>query len=122
MQIQTAYVAVEPKKRREQGPASSVSREDLGLLETGTGATSIATGSTSREPPTTSSSSTVAPGPGPSRTNPLGFSMVSSTTGILSGKSKSSAGSMRRSRIVITVKRTEAYQEWLEDNPLHEVH
>lgn len=31
-------------------------------------------------------------------------------------------GTLRRSRIVITVKRTEAYVKWLKENPIQDIH
>lgn len=78
VQIQTSYVAVEPKKRREHGPAGSVFREEAGA------------------------------------------STLSSSTAAGSGKAKGAAGTLRRARIVITVRRTAAYEAWLADHPLHE--
>ena len=33
-----------------------------------------------------------------------------------------SEGTLRRSRIVITVKRTEAYVKWLKENPIQDIH
>lgn len=34
---------------------------------------------------------------------------------------KSSAGALRRARIIITVQRTEAYKKWLEENPVQDI-
>lgn len=102
VQIQTSYVAVEPKRRRDHGQADSARKEDSGSVKAGTGVTSITTRSTSREP----TKESTAPG----------------SSGPSAGKSKPSSGAMRRARIVITVKRTKAYEEWLIDNPIHDTH
>lgn len=126
VRIQTSYVAVEPKKRKEHGP-SSVSEEASGTAPaTETGATSATTGTPPRQPQAIDSAMPVAAaGPGTPRIDqPPGASTAdhSSTASASQGKPKSSAGTMRRARIVITVKRTEAYKKWLEDNPIHDTH
>lgn len=124
VRIQTSYVAVEPKKRKELGPTSSVSEEASGSPQTETGATSATTGTPTRQPQAIDSAMPVAvTEPGPSRIDQPGASTVdTSTASASSGKLKSSAGTMRRARIVITVKRTEAYEKWLEDNPIQDTH
>jgi len=122
VQIHTSYVAVEPKKRREHGPTRGVSEEASGSPRTGTGATSATTRTPSRQPQAIDSSLPVAAEPGHSRIDQPGASTVDSSTSALPGKPKSSAGTMRRARIVITVKRTEAYKKWLEDNPIQDTH
>ena len=64
------------------------------------------------------SSVAAAAQPGHSRIDRPGASPTySSASSAPQGKPKSSAGTMRRARIVITVKRTDAYKKWLEDNP-----
>lgn len=67
-----------------------------------------------------------AAGPGPTRIDQPGASSTtteSSTAGSTPGsKSKPPAGTLRRARIVITVKRTEAYKKWLQDNPIPDTH
>lgn len=105
VQIQTSYVPVEPKRRRDHGVADGVRKGDSGSFKTGTGATSVTTRSSSREIQTTDSSS-LPPGSG----------------GSLPGKPNSSPNNLRRARIVITVKRTKAYEEWLKDNPIQDTH
>jgi len=117
--IQTSYVTVEPKKRREHRPIS-VSDEASGSPKTGTGATSATTGTPSRQPQAMDSPRPPANRPGHSRISQPGPSNLDSSTSVSSGKPKSSAGAMRRARIVITVKRTNAYKKWLEDNPIQD--
>ena len=39
----------------------------------------------------------------------------------ISGKPKDSSKELRRARMIITVKRTEDYKKWLEENPLQDV-
>lgn len=118
--INTSYVTVEPKKRREYRPPSSVSEEASGSPRIETGATSATARARSRQPQAIDSSLSVAAGPG--RLDQPGPSPMDSSTAASSGKPKSSAGTLRRARIVITVKRTEAYKKWLEDNPIQDVH
>lgn len=115
VQIQTSYVSVEPKKRREHGPTSS---EASGSPRE-TAATSATTGPPPRQHQATDSSQQVAAAPGPSR---IEKSTIDSSAAPSQGKPKASAGTMRRARIVITVKRTEAYKKWLEDNPIQDAH
>lgn len=119
VQIQTSYVTVEPKKRREHRP---ISDEASGSPKTGTGATSATTGTLSRQPQAIDSSRPPVDRSGHSRINQPGPSNLDSSTSVSSGKPTSSAGAMRRARIVITVKRTHAYKKWLEDNPIQDTH
>ena len=135
LRINTSYVTVEPKKRREYEPSNIGKKEDAsGSPNTETGATSATTGShlipsqTTREP--SSSLKQAADQIGTSRINQPESSRSSTTESSSSalppmpqsvGKptaSKPSSGSLRRARIVITVKRTEAYEKWLVDNPI----
>ncbi len=116
IRIQTSYVSVEPKKRREYGPTSNVGEKSQGSPLTETGATAA----------TTEPSETIEPSL-PAATA-LGYSEVEqpvvSTVDPSSsaGKAKSSSGTLRRARIVITVKRTDAYKKWLLENPIHDIH
>lgn len=121
VRIQTSYVSVEPKKRREFGPSRSVGEEASGSPQTGTGATSTTTGSSSRPSQAIDSSLPLAAA-GPSRIGQPGASAIDSSMSPSPAKPKSSSGSMRRARIVITVKRTEAYKQWLKDNPIQDTH
>ena len=84
--IQTSYVTVEPKRRKQQGQSDPLAPAAAGAsipLET-TPQHAAAQGSASspRGPP------------------------------------PSGGRELRRARIVITVKRTESYERWLEENPL----
>ena len=104
--IQTAYVNVDPKKRREFGP---MSEEVFGSPDTATGPTSATTGV-----PTIDQSA-------PLVGEPISSADLSSPV-TLSQLIKSSGGTLRRARIVITVKRTADYKKWLEENPLQDNH
>jgi hypothetical protein len=85
--VQTSYVAVEPKRRR-QDPRRSSNRSDTGDL-----AASLSTTAASAE-----------------------------VLGTGESQDRSQSGrELRRARIVITVKRTESYRQWLLDNPLQSV-
>mmetsp|Transcript_31115 Transcript_31115/g.66244 ORF Transcript_31115/g.66244 Transcript_31115/m.66244 type:complete len:282 (+) Transcript_31115:240-1085(+) len=122
VRIQTSYVTVEPKKRREHGPSSSITEEASGSPKTGTGATSATTGTSSRQPQALDSSRQVVAGPGPSRINQPGTSTFDLSIRASPGKPKASGGAMRRARIVITVQRTDAYKKWLKENPIQDTH
>ena len=134
LRINTSYVTVEPKKRREFEPSNTGKKEDAsGSPNTETGATSATTGSQLIPSQTRESSSSLKQAVdqiGTSRINqpePSRSSTTESSSSALppmpqsAGKpsaSKPSSGSLRRARIVITVKRTEAYEKWLVDNPI----
>ena len=127
---------MEPKKRREYEPSSNIGKKEdaSGSPNTETGATSATTGShpipsqTTRE--SSSSLKQAANQIGTPRINQPESSRSSTTESSSSalppmpqsaGKPtapKPSSGSLRRARMVITVKRTEAYEKWLLDNPI----
>ncbi len=108
--IQTSYVYVDPKKRREVGPTSEgVS----GSPETATGPTSDTTGTPTVQPQGIES---------PLVGEPIPSSADLSSPVTLCQLMKASGGTLRRARIVITVKRTADYKKWLEDNPLQDTH
>jgi len=118
VRIQTSYVSVEPKKRRDYGPTSNIGEKSQGSPQTET-----ATTSATKEPPETIESS--LPVAAELRYSELGqpvASTVDSSSSQTAGKTKSSSGTLRRARIVITVKRTEAYEKWLLDNSIHDIH
>lgn len=108
VRIQTSYVYVDPKKRREVGPTSE------GVSGgTATGPTSATTGTPTVQPQGIESPLVGEPKPSPA-------DLSSPVT--LSQLMKASGGLLRRARIVITVKRTADYKKWLEDNPLQDTH
>jgi hypothetical protein len=94
--VQTSYVTVEPKRRR--APTSS---------QSGTALDTEMAGSTQQyQQP----QQYAVPGD------------VTSTPAISEGGGRVSAGrELRRARIVITVKRTASYKQWLDDNPLQTI-
>jgi len=117
VRIQTSYVSVEPKKRKEYGP-TKVGEKSQRSPQTESGATAATT-----EPPKTIESSLpFAAELGHSEVEQPVASTVDSSISATAGKTKSSSGTLRRARIVITVQRTEAYKTWLLDNPIHDIH
>ena len=122
--IHTSYVNVEPKRRRQsphqQGEVSSTTTKE-GVTST---PTSEDTTNTKSESHTSSApSSTVAESK--KTTNSSESQQDSKQPAIPSSSSRNSAkpsGSggnreLRRARILVTVKRTESYERWLEENP-----
>lgn len=98
--VQTSYVAVEPKRRKSSQPTQSGAGEAH--------ASSEAAGSQQQQQQAESPAAAAAASPAPS---------VSSR----GGRGGSAGRELRRSRIVITVKRTESYERWLEENPLQAI-
>ena len=97
--VQTSYVTVEPKRRKQgQGGASG--------------------GQGDAPSPPAAAATTAAAGPS--------SEAASDQTGQGSSRQQKAAGGaggreLRRARIVITVKRTESYERWLEENPLQAI-
>lgn len=90
VRVQTSYVTVEPKRRR-QDPSPQPSSTSTPLAQQHETTTTAAA----------ASKTTADPSPPQGR--------------------PSSGRELRRARIVITVKRTQSYKQWLEDNPLQAV-
>lgn len=99
IRIQTSYVAVEPKKKKER--ASSTSDTSHGSLPTPAGSASPIAAAASR---IDRSQAVTMDSPSVPENQNL------------------PEGTLRRSRIVITVKRTEAYVKWLKENPIQDIH
>ena len=114
--IQTSYVVVEPKKRKEYLLPSAVTacEESEGSPRSEI-LTSTEIVSHPRQYPALDTLA-VAANKGQAT---LDHSAVSSV--LSPGNSKFSAGSLRRARIVITLQRTEAYTKWLEENPIQDI-
>ncbi|KAL7459152.1 hypothetical protein ACHAWC_011164 [Mediolabrus comicus] len=85
--LQTSYVAVEPKKKKETSSETS-----------------------HRSHPTAASEPII------DRSQAVTFDPS------VSYHENLPEGTLRRSRIVITVKRTEAYVKWLKENPIQDIH
>jgi len=110
--VHTSYVTVEPKRRKNPSPAKEPDEEGLQL--------SASVVQPSDDAPKPLYSDVVA--------NTSG--MVEATQSALDEPEDSQAGGLggprgrapgrelRRARIVITVRRTESYTRWLEENPL----
>lgn len=90
VRVQTSYVTVEPKRRKQPGGSP-------------------------QQGPAVSTSVPVAVGGQGQLGDPSG--LPSQPTGRRSGSGRE----LRRARIVITVKRTESYKQWLEENPLQAI-
>lgn len=119
VKIETSYVTVEPKKRREYRPSRGASEEASGSPLIETGQASSATRTHERQPQEIDSSLPAAARP--LRENQPG-PPIDTSTAASSGKGKSSSGTLRRARIVITVKRTDSYKKWLAENPIQDIH
>lgn len=119
--IQTSYVSVDPKKRRELGPPRSVCEEVSGSPGAATGTTSASTGTPTMPLQLMESSLPVVAEPESSPVHhPVTPQKDLSNPVASTQLMKTSDGSLRRARIVITVKRTATYKKWLEDNPLQD--
>ena len=100
--LQTSYVAVEPKKKKERSDSS---------IDTSHG-------------PLPTPSESASPMAAAAAASKIDQSSQAVTMGSpsVSDHQNLPEGTLRRSRIVITVKRTEAYVKWLEDNPIQDIH
>lgn len=99
--LQTSYVAVEPKKKKDRAASTSDQPTSHGSLPTPAESAAPTAAAASRID--RSQAVTIDPPSVPEQQN-------------------LSEGTLRRSRIVITVKRTEAYVQWLKENPIQDVH
>jgi hypothetical protein len=99
--VQTSYVTVEPKRRRQTPlqPGTATDEADV-------------TAASAQQMQHSQPQQYASPGES-TPTATLGQSYVSERGGRVSGGRE-----LRRARIVITVKRTESYRQWLIDNPL----
>lgn len=88
--METSYVSVEPKRRRQAAPLPGTPGEAT------TAGTAAAASPQQQQQP--------------QQQSPLAAAVRGAA-----------ARDLRRARIVITVKRTEMYKQWLEDNPLQAV-
>ena len=113
--VNTSYVTVEPK-RRKQAPQQEEQEEDVG-----TSVDQEASGTASAKPAGADSQQEEARTPPPA----AGVAAAASAAPSHSMRQGRSSGSgtreLRRARIVITVRRTESYKRWLEENPLQAI-
>lgn len=117
IRIQTSYVAVEPKKKKEHGLGSAA---DVSEIIAGSPQAEPVVTTTMPQPRLSRGLDTLAAAAEQGRAK-LDQSVGGSQSTISSpGKSKSSVGAMRRARIVITVRRTDAYKKWLQENPIQD--
>jgi len=103
--LQTSYVAVEPKKKKDRAASISDQPTSHGSLPT----------------PAESAAPTAAAAA--AATSRIDRSQaVTMDSPSVPEHQNLSEGTLRRSRIVITVKRTEAYVQWLKENPIQDIH
>lgn len=116
IRIQTSYVAVEPKKRKDQAHGNTaVTSED-----TSTPSFAVAPSSSPSSHSHSLQTSEATAVQGQSAVDrAIGTSEASMTSS--QGKSRAPVGTLRRARIIITVRRTKAYEKWLEENPIQDV-
>lgn len=101
VRVQTSYVTVEPKRRKQHQAGGSSQEEQRHRSDP-------STASVAAQPP-------VAEG---SADQP---SQGTQGTSRQRGSGPSGGRELRRARIVITVKRTESYERWLQENPLQAI-
>lgn len=101
IRLQTSYVAVEPKKKKDRAASISDQPTSHGSLPT----------------PAESAATTAAAASRIDQSQSAGMDIPS-----IPEQQNLSEGTLRRSRIVITVKRTDAYVQWLKENPIQDVH
>mmetsp|Transcript_62202 Transcript_62202/g.69610 ORF Transcript_62202/g.69610 Transcript_62202/m.69610 type:complete len:338 (+) Transcript_62202:249-1262(+) len=130
VRIHTSYVNVEPKRRRQ---VSQKRQQQQQQCEVSTAATSV-TATEKHVPPIGDSASSsdhlesislntihaVSLSTAVNSPNKSSVS-VNSSNARQGGPSRGSFGGreLRRARILVTVKRTESYKRWLDENPLH---
>lgn len=108
--VQTSYVTVDPKKKKEPYAAQE-------------GSGQIHQQHTEQSPPTMTSS----PGTSPALDTLAAAAQIGreniehSMAAVHSSKQRGNAGTLRRARMIITVHRTQAYEKWLEENPIQDV-
>ncbi|KAG7355919.1 hypothetical protein IV203_000605 [Nitzschia inconspicua] len=121
VRIHTSYVCVEPKRKK---PSSPPGQQDVLLIQPSRSSlTELAEGgevsaaSTESDPqPVAAEAVGSASSISASVSNP-----ASVTTSPPSRRGSSGGRELRRARIIVTVRRTESYKRWLEENPLQAI-
>lgn len=133
VRIQTSYVAVEPKRKKLTQPSQPQVALPVGDATSAQFSSSVQARSSTPQAASTEAIKQLKKTPSVARklSSQQRDSIESKPhQGTIeqpsSGRSKKSKGSskgaeMRRSRIIITVKRTEDYKKWLEENPTHDI-
>jgi len=118
IRIHTSYVTVEPKRKKQHPSASEASSpsDQLFLSSPTTYAAAVA----GTEGPVHAASPS-APGSRPLSYPGASGPMAAGLQGQHKGVKGQGSRELRRARIVITVKRTEGYKQWLEENPLQAI-
>jgi len=131
VRIRTSYVNVEPKRRRQtsqkrqqqQQQQCEVSTAATSLTATKKHVPPVGDGASSSDHPESISLNTIhAVSLSTAVTSPNTSSVsVNSSNARQGGPFRGSSGGreLRRARILVTVKRTESYKRWLDENPLH---
>lgn len=107
IRVHTSYVTVEPK-RRKQTPQQGEQEDEDGSSQGGTGSSQQGPSSAAASSQAAIQHQDEARATAPSHTTRQGGTRSSGSGG----------RELRRARIVITVRRTESYRRWLDENPL----
>lgn len=131
VRVQTSYVAVEPKRKKQQAapPDTASSTAEAAVATHEALAVAAGSGETVRQQAAAAPSRPTLAAKAIPASEPQGVASMptepqGAARGKKSGRAKGSpAGGreLRRARIIITVKRTEDYRRWLEENPLQAI-
>jgi hypothetical protein len=114
--VQTSYVTVDPKKKKDHGaPASDDGSVRFHQPQMQSHAPMAHT-----SPGTSQALDALAAAAQIGREN-IEQSLAAAHSSSPQSKQKSTAGALRRARMIITVQRTEAYKKWLEENPVQDI-
>ena len=114
LRVQTSYVTVEPKRKKRDAPSVEVPGSGT---EPGSGSIVASISSVSHAPP----SLAAYPPPVQHQVSTQERRPSRQRGGRGSPGDKRGERELRRARIVITVRRTPAYKQWLDENPLQAV-
>jgi hypothetical protein len=112
--VNTSYVTVEPKKRKL--PSQGSEQEEDSAFAHPTDSSSV-----SGSPLVTSTPAADSKPPAAQQSPTQETTSAQPSTTSTSRGGRASGRELRRARIVITVRRTESYKRWLEENPLQAI-
>lgn len=110
--VHTSYVTVEPKRRKQASQQSDQDEDQVHQVQSASLSGDSASASAVSETTKTKESKTKSDTATQSGIQPA---RQGGSRGASSGRE------LRRARIVITVRRTESYKRWLEENPLQAI-
>lgn len=123
VRIETSYVAVEPRRKRQSTAAAARTRALPASEHVGKPSAPRRTQHTTYAPESQSTMEVLSESVGTTIESPsLSVQQTPHKQKVQHGKSKESSRGkeLRRARIIITVKRTADYRRWLDENPQHE--